>query len=154
MRLRMKNSTQYHAPRAARISELGARNSAQQSGFLLIEALIAIVILSIVTVTFLAGMAQALKVQDKVNRTTEAILQFEKLLYELETGRRHDLLTYGGREKLQTYDLEVKSEELNPTRRTQDLPSFYHLKIKLSWKDAREFLSFETVAPEILNSEF
>lgn len=148
MRLRMqKNSAEHRVPRTARetnrdggvlIAERGARNAARQNGFLLVEALAAIVILSIAAATFLAGMAQALHVQNKTNETTRAILQFEKELYGLETGKRLDLILYGGREPRDSYQLAVESQEKIDS--SGKLPSFYHLKMKLSWKDAKEFL--------------
>ncbi len=110
----------------------------QNKGFLLVEALIAIVILAIVTATFLTGMAQALKVEDKANQTTRAVYEFEKTLYELETEKREDLIAYGGREVKGPYRLAIESKE--KTDLGEKLPSFYHLNVKLSWKEDREFL--------------
>ncbi len=55
-----------------------------QTGFLLIEALIAILILSIALVASLGGIAQSLRVAKRGEGVTKMVLEKEKNLFQLE----------------------------------------------------------------------
>lgn len=105
---------------------------ASQEGFLLIEALIAILLLSLVLTASLGGIAQALRLSKRGEETTKAVLAFENLLFDLETGERLDLVYYGGKGRLEEgYDYEI-----NPSN------------MRLSWKQDKEFLDLQTFFQE------
>lgn len=102
-------------------------------GFLLIEALIAILLLSLVLVASLGGIAQALRISKRGEETTKAILAFENLLFDLETGGRLDLVLYGGKGRLKEgYDYEISPSNM-----------------RLSWKEGKESLDLETFLQEV-----
>lgn len=101
-------------------------------GFLLVEALIAILILSVVLVASLGGIAQTLKLSKRGEETTKAILAFENLLFDFETGERLDLVLYGGKGRSEEgYDYEI-----NPSA------------TRLSWKEGKESLDLQTFFQE------
>ena len=108
-----------------------------RDGFLLLEALIAILILSIALVASLGGIAQALRIAKRGEETTRNLLAFERILYELETGERLDLVSEGGKGELEggsQYQIEKDS--------------FSFLKTRLLGRDKKEVLNFETFLGE------
>lgn len=118
-------------------------------GFLLIEALIAILLLSLVLTASLGGIAQGLKLSKRGEDTTKAILAFENLLFDFETGERLDLVLYGGRGKLE----EGLGYEIDPQRKApkeeESLVSFSSLNLALSWKEGKESLALQTFLEEV-----
>ena len=111
----------------------------QRQGFLLIEALLALLILSLVLVASLGAIAQGLRIAKKGEETTRALLTFEKILFDLETGKRLDWVLYGGKgEWDEKYQYEMTS------RVETNLPLFSSLKTRLSWKEGRGSLQLET----------
>lgn len=96
----------------------------KQRGFLLIEALIAISILSIAAVVFLGLIGKALRIAANGRDLQAALSADEELLFDLNAGLRADLTAYGGKGRSETganyeitpltsrasyADLEVKS---------------------------------------------
>ena len=57
----------------------------KDKGFLLVEALIAILILSIALVASLGGLATALRIAGRGEETTKSILEKERTLFDYET---------------------------------------------------------------------
>ena len=125
-------------------------------GFLLIEALIAILILSVVLVAALGGISQGLRLSSRAEETTKAVLAFESLLFELETGTRSDLVGFGGSGNLGEYSYHIESqssdsENSSPSEAESDSdsdsdhegPSFYQIKGRMDWKDGKENIALE-----------
>ncbi len=77
----------------------------------MLEVLIALLILA---VTFTASMGvvfRALRISQRAEETTEAVLKTDKVLFELESGLRADLAKYGGREILdENYQFETTAK--------------------------------------------
>ena len=83
-------------------------SSSNDNGFLLLEALIAMLILSVTFVAVAGAVLQALRVSERAEETTGAVLKADNALFELESGLRADLVKYGGRENLGgDYQLET-----------------------------------------------
>ena len=105
-------------------------------GFLLLEALMALLILAIAFAAFMGAMSQVLRVSYRANHTMDSVSQIEPLLFEIENGVRADLASYGGKGDLKDgyhYEIEAKEEG--------DLASY--LKGRLSSKDGKGFLEMD-----------
>lgn len=97
---------------------------ANQKGFLLIEVLIALMLLAIVFTAFAAMLGQCLFIFQKSRDQFQMIASADQLMFELETGERLDLVSYGGREKRENrFLLEIDSEPHGE--------KFYQLKLRL-----------------------
>ena len=104
------------------------------------EALILILILSVVFVAFMSVMSQALKISSRSCRQTDAVLKYENLLFEIENGFRADLVSFGGRGEFDSgYHYEIQAQESKE--------SFAYLKSKLMW-NGKESLDLDLVIPE------
>lgn len=66
----------------------------------LLEALIAMLILSVTFTATSGAVLQALRVSQRAEETTHAVSKAGNVLFELESGLRADLVKYGGRESL------------------------------------------------------
>lgn len=88
------------------------RPERRAGGFLLIEVLAALVILSVAMTAALAGMSRALKIAGRSESFAVRVPSMEKLLFDIETGARTDLVETGG--VIQTPDviLEIESVRL------------------------------------------
>ena len=85
----------------------------QEKGFFLVEALIALLILSVTLVALIGVTGQALKISERGIKTTEALLGMEEILFQLESGIRVDLVKYGGRENLKGgYSFDVSDSKV------------------------------------------
>ena len=134
----------------------------KEKGFLLLEALVSILILSVALAASLTGIAQVLRLKERADETTKAIVQFDNLLFQLEAGMRTDLLRDGGRGKIGEFDYDIRSETVNSENtgvkkdETEGDPapflSFRNVKSHLSWKNGKEFLDIETFLPEVILS--
>ena len=114
----------------------------KQNGFLMMEALILILIISVTFTAFIGVIAQALKISSRSRNLTDAVSKYEYLLFELENGFRADLLNFGGRENVEGgYQYSVKNEG--------DKDSYASLKSKLTWKGGKESFEFDLVMPEV-----
>lgn len=118
----------------------------KQSGFLLMEALLALLVLSVAFVVCLGAVAQALRLSSRAEETTKAVLASETLLFELETGMRPDLVVFGGRGERAPYRYVIESETTNDLEKP--IVSFYDLKARMDWKEGRDYLDFEAYLPE------
>jgi Tfp pilus assembly protein PilV len=86
------------------------------SGFLLLEALILVLILSIAFVSFAVVVSQALKVSYRTRDMTEVLASFEPLLFEIENGFHPDLAAYGGKGALgEGASYEIQNQEDSKT---------------------------------------
>jgi len=134
------------------------------AGFLLMEALVSIAILSIALLVGLSAMGQALYVAKKTEELTEMIVSSEDLLFTLETGSRTDLIFYGGKGKVQANDslYEIKSEEFREELETKKLEEkepgdnlpkdvlvFQQLEIKVS-KQAATGIHYRLLLPQVV----
>jgi len=116
-------------------------------GFLLIEALVAVLILSAALAASLGALGQALRLTRCAEAHTRAVHALEDLLFDLETGGRADLLRYGGKGPLEDYQYEIKSVPIEIA--TSLLPtSFYDLSLRLILNGGRDFLSIESFLKE------
>ena len=70
-----------------------------QKGYFLIEALMALLLLSLTLVALIGSTGQALKIFKRQTETTHSLLKMEEIFFDLETGLRPDLVRYGGTEK-------------------------------------------------------
>ena len=113
----------------------------RERGFLLMEALLLILILSITFVSFIGVIFQALKVSSHTHDLTEGLSRYEALVFELESGLRPDLASYGGRGDLEKgFSYEIENRE--------EADSYALLKSRLLWKQGKESLDFDFVASE------
>lgn len=76
---------------------LSMRPIGSRKGFLILEVLVAVCVLSVAFVVFLGVLAQAIKVSARSARSMEAVGKFETLWFDLQCGLRPDLVRYGGR---------------------------------------------------------
>ena len=107
-----------------------------EKGFLLTEAVVVILILAIGFTAFVGVLSQALKVSSRAQRLTEALLQFENLLFQLETGERVDLIDYGGQGRLmENYRYQIQTKEKEK--------GLYQVKNILAWRQGREAVQYE-----------
>jgi competence protein ComGC len=113
----------------------------KESGFLLMEALIAILILLIGFVSFVAVIGQVLKVTTRTEELTRAINQYEALIFELESGEKNDLVSYGGSGGL---DKGLRYEIIS----RQEVGGYFSLEAKLSWRGGDDFLNSELLLSE------
>lgn len=114
------------------------------------EVLVALVIFAIVVVASSRVFIQVLDVTKRSEENTEAILRFEDLIYQLETGERSDLLYYGGRGQLEGFAYEIKSQVVKEEMKdqgqtlkeeaTNEVFMTYLLDTHLSWKEGKRFL--------------
>jgi prepilin-type N-terminal cleavage/methylation domain-containing protein len=112
-----------------------------QKGFLLLEVLIVMLILAVAFVSFMGVIGQTLRVSVKAREVSEAISQYDALLFELESGMSPDLASFGGRGELEGgYQYEIKTDEMNE--------AYQFLESKMSWKEGREFLNLKILVPE------
>ena len=109
-----------------------------EQGFLLTEALILVLVISLTFVAFMGVIAQALKISARDQELLEGISKYEELVFELENGLRPDLLLFGGRGKEGVYHYEINHEE--------DKNSYGLFTSRLAWKQGREFLDFDFFA--------
>ncbi len=113
----------------------------KQKGFLMMEALILILIISVTFTAFTGVITQVLKISARGRALTDSIMKYEFFLFELENGFRADLLSFGGREDVEGgYQYSVQNEGNDN--------SYASLKSKLTWKSGKEFLEFDLVLPE------
>ena len=113
----------------------------KEKGFLMMEALILILIISVTFTAFIGVIVQALKVSSRSRETTDAVSKYEFLLFELENGFRADLLNFGGRENVEGgYEYEIKNDG--------DKDSYASLRSKLSWRGGKESFEFDLVMPQ------
>ena len=114
-----------------------------QKGFLLIEVLVAILVLSISMVAIVGTIGQVLTLSKRADETAKAVFQMENLLFSLESGARSDLVLYGGRENLSDgFGCEIKT--------VRETEPFYSLKARLFQKDNVPFLNLEAFLAERL----
>lgn len=106
---------------------------ASKKGFMLMEALILILIISITFTACLGLIAQSLKVSFRGQGLTDAICKYEFFLFELENGFRADLINFGGRE-------EAGNGHQYIVQSSEEMDSFSFLKTKLIWKSGKESL--------------
>jgi type II secretory pathway pseudopilin PulG len=71
-------------------------------GFLLIEVLIAVLLLSTVLTALGGVFVQCLKISKREKETMQALLYTEPFLFQLETGQRAGWIRYGGQESAGT----------------------------------------------------
>ena len=110
-------------------------------GFLLMEVLILLLILSVTFVSFMAVMGQALHISARSREITEAVSICEQFLFELENGFRSEVVSDGGHGVLEKdYQYEIRSEE--------NSDSYSFLKGRVLWKKGNEFLDLDFIAPE------
>jgi len=130
--------------------ELKTQNSQPKAegGFLLVEVLIAIVILSVVLVATVGGVFQALRISDRAKAMSATIRATEQLLFELASGERLDLVVYGGRGKVEEkYQYEVESDQLDVTGSV--IPFyFYLLKMRVGPEGSRNFMDLNLFLKE------
>ena len=105
----------------------------------------AVLIISLTLVASLGAMGAALRLSDRAEETTRAVLEIENLLFELETGARADLLQYGGKGKWGDYEYEIRNQT---TKIEKTDFNFYDLALRLGWNLGRDFLSLETFLKE------
>ena len=112
-----------------------------QSGFLLTEALILVLIVSLVFIACMRVMSQTIEISSRSAGLTEAISNYEKHLFELESALRPDLAGFGGHGELEReYNYEIQNLE------NREIYSF--LQTKFSWNQGRDFLDLSLVVPE------
>ena len=112
-----------------------------EKGFLLMEAMVLILMISVTFTAFIGVIAQGLKISSRSRAQTDAVSKYEFLLFELENGFRPDFLNFGGREEVEGgYQYSVQNE--------QEEDSYAFLKNKLAWKNGKESLEFALVLPE------
>ncbi len=112
----------------------------QQNGFLLMEALVLILVLSVVFVSFMGLVTQALKISSRSHGQSEAIMKIEKIVFEIGNGLRPDLASFGGQENL--------GPGISCAIKADSASSFALIKSKAAWKNGKEFLDFSFLAPE------
>ncbi|MBI3317263.1 MAG: hypothetical protein HYZ85_04595 [Candidatus Omnitrophica bacterium] len=113
-----------------------------ENGFQLIEALIALVIISIACVSLMGVLSGSLKVTGKGEFITKGLLATEKLLYQLEISERMDLLLFGGKENKDGYLFEIITKL---HQQEVSIPiEFYDTQIQLKGAGRDEW-NFETV---------
>ncbi len=82
-----------------------------QKGSLMLEALIVILILAVNFVVFAGVVSRASHVSARSFWTLEAVSEAESALFDLDTGVRSDLVSYGGKsEKNGAWQYEIRSE--------------------------------------------
>ena len=111
-----------------------------ERGFLLVEVLLAILILSTAITAFLGSLSQVLRVTRREIETTQAILPLEHLLFELEIGERSDLLSTGGAGKIGGVGYAVLSKAI--------ARDFRSLNIRVGSKNEREILKTDVFLSE------
>lgn len=110
-----------------------------QNGYLLMEVLIVVLIMAVAFVAFMGVMGEVLRVSSKANQVTEAVSRYEAILFEIETGLRPDLASYGGRGDLgEGFNYRIEPET--------DLKFGSFLKSRLSWNGGKEFLDLDLIA--------
>ncbi len=110
-------------------------------GFLLLEVLVTIAILSIVIVSFFGVIGTALRISEKGRGIALAAADYDRLVFELESGLRPDLAGYGGSGEGEggcRYQLEAET--------SRDLYS--QLKGQISWKNGTEALGLDLIVSE------
>lgn len=111
-------------------------------GFLMMEVLLAILILSIAFVSFAAVIGQVLKVTSKSQDLTLALLKYEEALFELENGQRNDVVHYGGQGAAgEDYGYAFQSDAVSG--------NYFTLKGKLLWKKGNDFLEVDLIFPGV-----
>ncbi len=118
------------------------KTSMGQQGFLLMEVLIAVLILSIAFVSFTAVLAQVLRVDSRARNFNRALEGYEKFLFEMENGQRSDLVTEGGQGPLGEegrYDFQSLKQE----------GDYFFLKGRVSWKNGKDSLDLDAVFPGV-----
>ena len=110
-------------------------------GFLLMEVLIAISVLAIAFVAFVAVLGQVLNITSRSTDLTHAIAKYETLFFDLENGERNDLVSYGGRGGIEGgYQYEILSQ--------QETDGYFTLKTKIFWKGGKDFMDLDLLLPE------
>jgi len=105
-----------------------------QRGFTLLEVLIAVVILSVTVTAFIAGISQSLRLSQRSEEITQAVLKLEASFSELETGERSELVRYGGRESRgRNASIEIKSEAHSSGLRSLVIKDIKNGKERLSF---------------------
>ena len=112
-----------------------------EKGFTLLEVLISILILAVTLTAFMGGISQVLMLSGRMEETSQVLAGYEKLLFELETGMRADLVAYGGQGKLNdklTYEIKSKPQKVN----------LRELKLTMSWHGQDNGWLMETLLME------
>lgn len=112
-----------------------------RQGFLLIEVLLAILIISVAFTASAGVLRQALMISEKTIQTTEAISAYENLQFELDAGTRPDLVAYGGKGPLANkyrYSLEPLAED----------ESFFWTKSRILSGSGKDLLSHDLFLSE------
>lgn len=111
---------------------------ANQNGFLIMDVLIAIMVLAVMFCLFMGAMMQTAKVSLISSQTTEAVSEFEQLIFEIQNGLRGDLAVYGGEGPLKDkyrYKIVGVSEEEHTAQ----------IKSILFSKNGKEMLGLDAV---------
>jgi len=103
-------------------------------GFILMEVLISIMIISIAMAAAVTGMGRALKLTGRSEEFTRGTLPMETLLFELETGGRADLIEGGGEATVEGREYLVDRRLIVPPKENEDAettaPPFYILTLR------------------------
>ena len=111
-------------------------------GFLILEVMIAILILAVAFAVFMSAMAQTLRVSVRAKNTAEALSRFDSLLFEIESGIRIDLASYGGRADLKDdYQYEIQAQ--------QDGDFGSRINSRLLWKNDKELLNLDLLVLKV-----
>ena len=104
--------------------------------------MIAILILAVAFAVFMSAMAQTLRVSVRAKNTAEALSRFDSLLFEIESGIRIDLASYGGRADLKDdYQYEIQAQ--------QDGDFGSRINSRLLWKNDKELLNLDLLVLKV-----
>ena len=136
-----------------RLSRFGFQIQALETGVVLLEAMMALVILSILTGYIIQSIAASIRGYEKVRSTFEASVFLNNLLFEVKSDERGRRFARPRRDGIQSnfftpnaYSLQVDARPIGLTQKPWGDRTIYELfDVAIDWKDRREAVASATV---------
>ena len=124
-----------------------------RKGFVLLEALVALTVLSLVISFIIQALAVSLTSSEKLRDSFEACLLLDNLLFDIKSDEKGELLRKPHQGNLNgsfmnpnVYTYRVDSRVIVETQKQWGDQTLYHdFDVQIGWKDGREYLLTKTV---------